>query len=511
MTSRNLKLVNFHLVLALFMVLCPGKTEALAQGDQVKAQLHIPWNLLSERLRELANLNGSDGSATTNPIGNRLISVPYQGETIEWNLTGGTVAAKVNVDRAEINASSANVSIKSAQIQIILDQINVDQVIERNIGGVVVRVHLTASCGPITLMQPNATSSASFALNWQAGAPDAVLSALDLNWAPQSWMFNDFTCTGPSGLDTLVHDGIQNYLRDPADFKPYIVDYIASNLKTEIDSVIAKIRTPFMAGTGTSAITVAVGDLAPVSTGVIGDLSLKTDSKSVSLPAAPLPSSTVLTTLSKSQPTLVGDISVIEFLVAARLNSQGSSFRVDLQSVPAFHSLMQSRFKQFFAWADLLHYAKNAPFYLNLTNPRKLELVRPSGATSASALTSTIPIRSVIQSYRDNQWWSWVETAGKADVSVALSVKSGTLAYATTINDMTIKSQYATAYRNKYNKGSKSLPDALVASAIKGPQSALSGTMKWPDVDLAAAGKYRASGLTWVSRSTFSLNFSALK
>lgn len=509
MKSNNRHHVNSVLFLILFMVLCPGNSEALSQSEQVKAQLHIPWNLLSERLRTLANLHGSDGSVTTTPIGNRLISVPYEGESIDWNLSGGSVQALVNVDRAEVTANSANVSIKSAQIKIILDQISVDQVIERNVGGVIVRVHLTASCGPIAMVQPAASAQAAFALDWTGGSPTARLSTLDLGWAPQSWTLSDFTCTGPSGLDTLVHDGIASYLRDPADFKAYVSDYIAANLKAEIEAVLARIRTPFNVGTGSEAVTVEVGQLAPSTTGVIADLTLKTDSKAVSLPPAALPSASVLTSLSKSQPALVGDIAVIEFLVANKLRSQPSWLRLNLQNVPAFHSLMQSRFKQFFAWADLMNYPKNAPFYLDLANPRSLKLTR--GTKTSSPLASTIPIRSVIQSYRDNEWWQWVQTTGNAAVSVALTVKSGTLSYATSVDKLTIKSLYGAAYKKRFNKSSTNLPDGIVASAMQGPQSSLSGSMKWPDVDLDSAGLYRASSLTWVNRTTFSLNFSALK
>ncbi len=507
MKSKNTIHVNSVLFLVLFMVLCPGKNEALAQSEQVKAQLHVPWNLLSERLRAIANLHSSDGSETSTPIGSRLIPVSFQGETINWNLTSGTVQAAADVDQAVIAASSANVSIKSAEIRIVLEQLTVDQVIVRDIGGVQVRVHLNAACGPITLHQPKATALGVFEINWAGGSPSASLATLDLGWAPGSWTFNDFTCTGPSGLDALVHDGIASYLRDPSDFKPYVKMYIADHLAVEIDSVLAKIRAPFAAAAGSEAISINVGVLAPVATGVVGDLTLKTDSKSISLPPAPLPPISVLSSLSKTEPALIGDMSVIEFIVGAKLRAQPAYYRFNLQTVDAFHSLMSNRLAQIFVWADLLNYSSDAPFYLALFNPRQLSLTHSGG----SALSSTIPVRSVIQSYRDSQWWSWVNTKGTSDLSVALSVNSGRLSYGTTVNSLVIKSQYGAAYTKRYNKESRNLPDDLVAKALTGARPELSGSMQFPDIDLDLAGKYRADSLSWANNSTFSLNFAPAK
>ena len=490
------------------MVLCPGKNTAHADSSQAKSQLHIPWKLLSERLRVLANSRASDGSAQKNPIENRLISVPYEGESINWNLTSGTVQATVKVDTATIDATSAQVSIPSAQIEIVLEQINVDQVIEKEIGGVKVHVHLQAACGPIQIHQPAARAVTFFNLAWTNGSPTATLSSLDLSWAPQSWTFNEFTCTGPSGLDTVIRDGVASYLRDPASLKSYIESYIADNLKAQIEAVLAKLRAPLAVGSRHEPITLQVGALAPVSTGVIADLTLKTDSKSTAGPAGPLPSTSVLSSLSRSEPSLIGDLSVIQFIVDTKLRAQAPYYRFDLQTLPSFNKLMHNRVAQLFAWRDLWHYSSSSPFYLTIFKPSALKLSRGSG----NVLTSNVPVKSMIQSYREKAWWVYVQSRGEAATSVAISVSSGALKYETAITTLDLNSKYGDAYIKAFHKDADDkVPDALVEKAVAGSRPELSGTMIWPIVDLDAGGKYRVSSLTWIDRDTFSLRFSSIK
>jgi hypothetical protein len=504
------------LVLLGFMVLCPGQNFAqsvelardAAETTQAKSQLHIPWKLLQERLSAIINKSTSDGSGGAAPIDARLISVPYDGEQIAWKLSGGSVAATIKVNSSTIGPNGASVAITGAKSHIVLNSVSVDQVIERNVGGVVVRVHLAADCGPILIDQANASANAAFNLSWTTGSPIAALSALDLRWAPGSWTFNNFTCQGPSGLDALVRDGLAVYLRDPAELKPFVEQYIAENLQTSIDATLARLRDPFVVDAGTKEkITLTVGTLAPTSTGVVADLTLRTDSKTIPLPALPSPSASVLASLSTTQPALIGGIDVLQFIVNRKLADQARYYRVNLQDVPAFHKLMHNRIAQLFAWQDLWHFDDDAPFYLNVYNPGSLSLKR----SGASSLSSSIPMKANIQAYRDNQWWTYVVSAGTAVTTVDLAVSQGTLSYKTNIDSLKIASQYGAAYAKKYDKGKAKLPDTIVANAIVGPQSGLSGSMTFPNIDLQQAGEYRATSFSWANSSTFTLNFTGVK
>jgi hypothetical protein len=505
MISNTRCTVNTLLRFVSSLVLCTGFTYphiSRAETDASttsKAQLHVPWKLLSERLEKLVN---RQSGGVAQPIEAQTLNA----DGIIWQLNAGRASATLAVDDSTIRERTVQVAVTKAKLQIELDQITVDQVIEREIGGVRVRVHLNAVCGPIIVNQAEASANSSFNLDWSGGSPKASLAQLDLGWAPNSWTFNQFECTGPSGLDVELREGISNYLRDPATFKPYVERYIAENLKAQVDEALAELRSPLKVGTGSDSVALVVGALEPVSTGVIADITLAPSGKSrpKATPAKALPSERALATLSRSQPSLLGDIDLIEFAIQQKLRSQGQYYKLNLQEVEGFRKLMHSRIAQLFKWAELMNYPENNPFYLNLANPKSLSLRKGSG----SALTSAVPIYALTQSYRSKKWWNWIITRGTANTSVDLTLSNGKLKYTTEITSASLKSQYAPEYAKKYDKDEDNkIPDKIFAEAIAGPQSALSGEFQFPDVDLDESGEYRASELKWIDSKNFRLEF----
>ena len=516
MISNTHKTVNTLLSLAASLAFCTGVSySSSAQAEtgatsQIrlsssttaysKAQIHVPWKMLSERLKSLVNQEASG------------VAQPIEGQSIEaggitWQLSSGSAKAALSLDTATVSEAQVALALRKAVLQIDLDQITVDQLVERVVGGVRVRVRLNAVCGPIQIQQADAKASSTFSLNWTTGSPVATLANLDLGWEPNSWTFNDFECTGPSGLDTELREGISNYLRDPATFKLYVERYIAENLKTQVDAVLAQLRTPLKVGTGSEAVSLSVGALAPVSTGVIADITLTRAGKTLPAPAPSksLPDEKSLSKLATSSPSLIGDLDLVEFAIQQKLRSQGQYYRVDLQLIEGFRKLMKNRIAQLFKWAELMNYPSSSPFYLNFAVPKSLSLKRGTG----SSLTSSVPVYAVSQSYRDKQWWTWIETKGSAKTNVALSVSNGRLTYSTTIESVSIKSNYAKAYAKRFDKDSGNhIPDDIISEAIAGPQSALSGQFAFPDLDLGAAGEYRADALEWLDSKSFRLTFS---
>ena len=524
MISNTHSPVNTLLRLAATLALCTGlsyphilraETDSISQTSTqleskssssstsnsiAKAQLHVPWKLLSERLKQVVN-EQAPGTAQT------IEAQTLTAEGINWQLNSGSALATLFVDTSNVDATGVQVGVGRAKLQITLNQIAVDQVIERLVGGVRVRVHLNAVCGPIQIQQETAKANAAFSLDWTSGSPVATLAKLDLGWEPNSWTFNEFECTGPSGLDTELREGIGNYLRDPAVFKPYLETYISENLKTQVDAALVQLRSPLKAGTGSESVALIVGDLTSVSTGIIADITLTRASKRApeASPAKTVPSEKSLASLSTSSPSLIGDIDLIEFLIQQKLRSQGDYYRINLQDIAGFHKLMHSRISQLFVWADLLKYPENNPFYLNLANPKSLSLKKGSGST----LTSSVPIYALSQSYREKKWWSWVITKGTAKTSVALSLSRGRLKYETEIESANLKSAYGAAYAKEFDKDSgNKIPDKIFSEAIAGPQSALSGSYEFPLVDLGAVGEYRAESLSWLDSKNFRLTFS---
>jgi len=214
----------------------------------------------------------------------------------------------------------------------------------------------------------------------------------------------------------------------------------------------------------------------------------------------------MLQTLSQTRPVLLGGIDMIQSAVDAELGAREDYFSIDLQKNSAFHKLMQSRFLQFFVWSDLMKYAKSSPFYLRIHNPRSLTLAHTD---TSSTLTTSLGVSAVMQSYRDSTWWSYVVMSGTAKASIAVSLADGTLSYSTKTSSPSISMNYGSDYVSKYGKPS-SIPKSRLISSLEGPQADLSGKMKFDDISLDAAGKYRASTLKWLSPQTFAITWNEL-
>jgi hypothetical protein len=491
-TFVNIKLKSV-LLLALFMVLCLGKTVSAAENSSTKVQLHVPWNLLSERLRTIGESNNS-------VVKKDLESAQLVVEGFNLDLSKIAFAAKLSVNRTLINETGASIGVSNSLLDINVERLSIDQVIQKEINGIVVRVHLKANCGPIVLHQNGANAAADLRFDWSGDDPSAEIASLDLNWAPGSWTLEDFSCTGPNGLDSVLHDEIVKRFNDAKAFKPYLVSFLSAFMKAQTVGVMQKLRSPLTVKAGSSMLRLLVGKLVPTSSGVVANISVSKASDAVPAVDATLPTDSTLSHLPKDRPAIVGDLSALQFMMHTELSNRPDYLTVDLQQVSAFAKLMKSRFLQFFVWRDLWKYPKTNPFYLRIKTPSSLTLEK----SSDGSLKTSLSLYSVIQSYRDSKWWSYVIASANADASVALSVANGVMTYSTTLEPMNLKMDYGPEYKTEY-KPSGSPPGSLIKKALQGQQPALSGSMKWPSIDFGVAGKFEAASFVWIDENAFYL------
>ncbi|HVK61243.1 MAG TPA: hypothetical protein VM432_06815 [Bdellovibrionales bacterium] len=484
-TSPRIKLKSV-LIWTLFMVLCLGQTVSARENSATSLQMHIPWNLLSERLRTIAESNNSSIQKT-------IESEQLEVAGLHLHLSRILFVAKPSIDQAIVNETGASINLSSSTLAVGIEKVSVDQIIEREINGAVIRVHLKASCGPIQLHQSKIGLSSIVAFDWTAETPKTSISKLDLDWSTGSWTLAPFSCEGPSGIDTILQDEIRKQFDKPEVFKPYFTAFLSSYLKNQAASLFNRLKTPLTLQLGKSTIEVSIGRLNPQPTGIT--LSLELDSQSSA------PGSDVLlnaSTLPNDKPVLIGDISVLEFFIQKELEQQPTYFSLELHKIDAFASLMKSRFLQFFVWQDLWNYPKNYPFYLRLFNPLKLKLSK----SGANRFSTSLPLNAVLQSYRDGQWWNYVTAQGSTQASVAFDLKNGALEYSTSFDKTEASIDYGAEYRSRFKKSGKP-PGSTVLKALNGNQMALSGKVVWPEIDLGYGGKYRVEAMTWIDGRVF--------
>jgi hypothetical protein len=493
-----------------FTILLPLSS---AQAAETKAFLHYPWSVLQSQLNRNSSSSSTpsagDNGSVLHPSSSTLGSTFHASPSdvgidvagLHWNVSGISIDGRSTANINHLGPSSALLSVTQAEVHATIANISVDQTVVSQIGGATVNVHFQASCGPIHLHQLQANALAQFALDWRTGVPAASLAALTLSWPSNSWTVDDFTCTGPSGLPDQLHSKIVDYVRDPQDFKPQIEAALSENVSKVLNQQLGILSQTILVKTNQTSITINAGQLLPTDTGVLIDLSVNALDPHHLLPPNPVPQPNLMASLPADRPAFIGGMDMIEDMLDRELAAQPEYTKVNLQTIKAFHDIIHNRFIQLFVWLDLWNYPMNYPFFLRAQTPRGLKFSAVTSGPGKGLLQTKFDTRAVVQSYRDKVWWSYLQVSGDASADVKVNVVKGQFTYSTTISSTNISITYGAAYKKRYSPGS--FPASDIVASVKGQQSALSGSMTWPQVDFGNGSIYQAAGLTWFDAKTF--------
>lgn len=302
-------------------------------------------------------------------------------------------------------------------------------------------------------------------------------------------------------MGDVLREEILNQLKDASAFKPMLSTFLEEGVQPKLQSILEQIRQPITASTGKGQVRFQIGALEVASTGILANVQSGTGAKALAITQA------TLDTLPQDKPTMLGGLEMIEAVVENELGAREDYFSLDLQKVSGFRKLMKSRFLQFFVWQDLFNYKKSSPFYLRIHNPRTLTL---SQTGTGGILETSVGVNAVMQSYRDDTWWSYVVMQGSAKASIAVALSDGKLSYKTTLGSPEVSIGYGPEYVARYGKPS-GLPKDRLRSSLSGHQKDLSGEMQFEDIAFDSVGKFRASNMKWLTPKIFSITWTETK
>ena len=365
----------------------PFASKALATNRvSIPVVVSLPSNssVIEKSLVELGNSRFQEGFEFDQNFGDIAISDPFA-----IQLSGVRLKSKIS-GRLDRDSRGLIIEAMMQNPEITIDRISIHSVIETRVSGVEARIRIDAECTGSKVAWPRQTL-AFFARGRLEVRPNLALdissSALPADLAKPEMTLS---CQGPFGMEKLIRDYAWTALQTR-----WLEDSFARDIETQLERAI------------TSSIQVGGPGLRILNQANI-QVTLRPDSYELDVRGGShlravldvnldrpvvLPTEKaaliVLPTMGVQKITLsVASLSA-QTLLQSWFAPQVWSEWIEGQKIEGFRDLMSSRFKQFFAFPDLMNYDKNAPFWFSLTTTDK-----PTLRCSANGLDVGVPIAS---------------------------------------------------------------------------------------------------------------------
>ena len=312
-------------------------------------------------------------------------SLKNQEFTASWQLPDQTVQARevpvqihnivldvrTQLQKPEIQPDEniLRLSSNNLQVQVRVGNVEIDHVVEREIGGVIGRFRIQAQCRDVilNLNKNEGLFSLDVAPQIDKTTVGTRLVGYDLQWTG-GWSTPGFTCTGAKGFEELVQSEVK---RVTENWQIFLAPY-RQQLQSYIQNYVGKYRVefnqsmevPFPGQTGVGLL-VQVQELKSLEDGFslngAMSLSLKRGSGK-----ADLKLKEEARTVSSDQATLLLPDKIAEVFLNQLFPARSWSRRFESKDIAPLTNLMQKRWQQYFAWPELLDFAKNVNFIFDL-------------------------------------------------------------------------------------------------------------------------------------------------
>lgn len=382
----------------------------------------IPWDFLKAELKENSFHYVEDipvWEVNAGDLRPRLLGVnsELQGKVESLTSSGGNIHLEV---RGSLSLS--------------VSRILVDQVIERVIGGNVLRVRVEASCSPITLV----VRDFSLGMNFNLASGHPVISGLGMEIPPGSWELSDFRCEGISGGAEDIRLRMETYFRNPRELSALLSTWVRPWTNNWIEAAWVKLPEDSRVEAWDDGLLIR----GKLKTSGVSDVE------------APLPMD-----LDDSLPKLLISRRGFEEIVLSELRTILPKI-YDLREVAEFRKLQASRFLQTFAWPDLRKFHPATPFIIR-PDPENLRLelkgqgdvlqVNIGGTGSLVTLIGGSPIDYAV-------WSMSGGTTLSVGIDEGLVIRTGEGKFA-------IAAEYGFLYQRLYRPSGK-LPKDLLARSL---------------------------------------------
>lgn len=331
-------------------------------------------NLINQKWQSFVNKEFTKNWQFPNQV------VTAQGE-IPVHINDIFLQVRTQLKKPDLQESQTAIELSSKNLEARLNigDVSVDHIVEREVGGVVGRFRLQASCKNVQLqMRPD---QGDFAIILTPAVDSSTagseIQSVRLGWKPDAWSVASMQCSGAEGFDVILKNEIQKMAQDSAAFVNPHREFLRASVQEELDKIQFDFSGSKQLVISRPDITVSMTvselkDLGSSGAKVLGHFLVEFD-------RAPDEELKVL--------RLEGASSANSALASLRLPKDFLKevmrrayaprtwmHKFTSDKISGFTELMQSRFKQWLVWPELMRYPKNSPFRFDVYSNKDINL-----------------------------------------------------------------------------------------------------------------------------------------
>jgi hypothetical protein len=419
-----------------------------ASAIQMEIGQWIPWNYLNQSFEKSI---AAKTHFKTDAFVTKWQDLNPQVSGLEFEIRNQLIQAQFSEKGFDFNLHGN--SVERNQLVIRMGRSLIDQTIFREFGGNQMALRIKAECSSFEIRAEGVEIRASAPFEFINGQWLPVIQDLAIS-VDSPVAVTEIYCSGPMGLDLRITDlvrqslGDQNVLRKI--LKAWVNQWVQENLESSLQQVLSsafpeakleRIFPIFREGFFLSFnYSHPVGDPNEL---------------------LQLPSDLLEQPQDWETPQLILSEAAINRLIELEVAAQkGKAF--NLQNIPAFARLMKKRLIQFFVWSDLLHYSRNAPFYLNL----KQVVSKDIRMLGQGQWQLQLQAQGNIESHRKQKKWSYIEWAMGLATKIRLKIENNQLVIDTENSVSQLHWRFGNAYEKEFSPSG--LSGKILKRAIEG-------------------------------------------
>lgn len=431
---------------------------------QVKSefQLHLTEPLFDTLIEDFwQSLQGAQSMPVGNvtfDAGNRT-TVQINGINVDVNYAF-PLPQRVSPDVREWELRSSNIGARVTATQLLATQIQTQE-----IGGVIFENVVTVECRNISLVLPQGAASIHARVRAEVAQNQVQLTmpSYGAEWGTSAWQVEALNCPTLANIQGQIKDQIVNFL---------------SSFNNLDDEVGAAIRTMFATWSKDASLLLLSQLELPTKTdylkvhyepkeakenngkGLLLSGTLRFDYPFVAqgqdfTQEFKLPAGTQVT--DQSSPQLLIPFATIRAMMMGEYFANKLEYTMRSNEIPAFTALMQSRFKQFFGWPDLMTYDQETTFLFQFLplGPPSFENAKAGNAGSING-DLNLPLSVRMFAPLSGKWTPYVEfrtlLAGNANMTL---LKDGKVNFKIAASEQPASYAFAQKYIQQYDPNTK--------------------------------------------------------